>query len=184
MRCPMISAANPFWEFSVAVYIRPGVEAECLTLQEVACINVMLLLFAAYSGARGIALSDSDIVECTALVEPLHSSVLLPLRKARRELKVLTFVSDEGDQFEQMRERIKLLELDAEQMIGERLYRFFETCLAERSASQGVDQVSCNVAKLLHLTASGPASIGDCVELLLGAAQLQSDHSSTEDSVV
>jgi len=165
MRCQMSNAANPFWEFSLSVYGMPGVAPECLELQERAGINVMLLLFAAYSGARGVALTDSDIVECVAVTEPLHSSVVIPLRMMRRELKELRPESD-GGHLEQMRNRIKSLELDAEQLIGENLFEVFKVRIAGRSLNPPTDQIPGNVARLLQLTASGPATVGNCFKLL------------------
>lgn len=42
---------NEFWQFSLAVYAAPGVEAECLALQEALGIDVNLLLFFVWLGA-------------------------------------------------------------------------------------------------------------------------------------
>jgi len=40
-----LGSGNPFWDFSLAVYRRPGVAAACLRLQDEAGVDVNLLLY-------------------------------------------------------------------------------------------------------------------------------------------
>ena len=54
--------ANPFWTFSLAVYAEPGVQAECLDLQDQDGIDVNMLLFCAWLGAcRHVLLTAADL---------------------------------------------------------------------------------------------------------------------------
>ncbi len=76
---------NEFWQFSLAVYATPGVEAECLALQEALGIDVNLLLFFVWLGAsRRIALAASDVA---SVVQPRHDQTVRPLRAIRQQLK-------------------------------------------------------------------------------------------------
>jgi uncharacterized protein (TIGR02444 family) len=164
----MSNAANPFWEFAVAVYGQPGVEAECLSLQESGGINVILVLFAAYCGVEGLALGDGDIESCVADIGPVQSSVVRPLRNARRALK--RFAPDAGEEhlYASIRERLRSAELDAERMIAARLYAMLAGRLGERPR-QAAEQISPNVARLLDLTASATMNAGGCARLMLAA---------------
>lgn len=42
---------HEFWQFSLAVYEAPGVEPECLALQEALAVDVNLQLFCTWRGA-------------------------------------------------------------------------------------------------------------------------------------
>ena len=81
-------AGQAFWEFSLRVYAQPGVQDECLALQERLRLDVNLLLFCAYAGAKlGIVLSRQDIAETVALTEVWHGSVVRGLRAIRTTMK-------------------------------------------------------------------------------------------------
>ena len=164
----MRHAANPFWEFAVAVYGQPGVEAECLSLQESGGINVMLVLFAAYCGAEGLALGDGDIESCVADIEPVQSSVVRPLRNVRRALNRFALDAGEEHLYVSIRERLRSAELDAERIIATRLYAMLRGRFGERPR-QAAEQISPNVARLLELTASATLNSGNCARLTLAA---------------
>jgi uncharacterized protein (TIGR02444 family) len=112
MKVSALQRENEFWQFSLAVYGAPGVEAECLALQEALRIDVNLLLFCAWLGAaRRIALTESNVDRARFIVQPWHEHVIRPLRAVRQQLKAFS-----GDEFEAFRTRVKTLELDAEQV--------------------------------------------------------------------
>ena len=76
------------WEFSLRIYAEPGVQEECLALQERLRLDVNLLLFCAYAGAkRGIALSQQDIADMVALTAGWQDSVVRSLRAVRSTMK-------------------------------------------------------------------------------------------------
>ncbi|MGI9492931.1 MAG: TIGR02444 family protein, partial [Geminicoccaceae bacterium] len=45
---------SPFWDYSLSLYGRPGVEQACLELQRRHGLNVNLLLFAFWLADRGV----------------------------------------------------------------------------------------------------------------------------------
>lgn len=118
---------NPFWRFSLAIYSTPGISAECLALQETIGINVNLLLFCAWIGAEHqIRLTQTELDEFSANVHDWHEQVIGPLRRARQALKVIGGHAH-------LREKVKMVELEAEQIEQAMLYalvveRWPQTC--------------------------------------------------------
>jgi len=111
----MVSALqidHEFWRFSLAVYGAPGVEPECLALQEGLAIDVNVLLFCAWLGAsRRTALTADDVESIGRVVQPWHMQAVRPLRAVRQQLKTFS-----GDDLQAFRSRLKVLELEAEQL--------------------------------------------------------------------
>lgn len=78
---------NPFWDFSLDMYARPGMAAACLRLQDEAGLDVNVLLFCLFAGANGRALGVDDFDALEAVVLPWQRLIVLPLRHARTVLK-------------------------------------------------------------------------------------------------
>ncbi len=102
---------NDFWRFSLVVYERAEVAQECMSLQQAFEIDVNLLLFCAWLGARAVTLSRAEIEEAERIVTSWHEYVVRPLRGARRYVKTLS-----RDEFENFRATVKDIELEAEQI--------------------------------------------------------------------
>jgi uncharacterized protein (TIGR02444 family) len=82
------SPGQAFWDFSLCVYAHPGVPEECLGLQERLRLDVNLLLFCAYAGAKlRIALTPQDIADIVELTEAWHGSIVRELRAVRTTMK-------------------------------------------------------------------------------------------------
>jgi uncharacterized protein (TIGR02444 family) len=79
--------ANPFWDYSLAVYGREPVRDCCLALQESDGADVNLVLYAAWCGAQGVALDAGQLDQLEQLVAPWRDVVVIPLRTLRREAK-------------------------------------------------------------------------------------------------
>ena len=78
-------SANPFWEFSLDVYARPGVADACIALQDEAGLDVNLILFCLWSGAQGPGRLDAgDLRRAIALTSGWQDDVVKPVRAARR----------------------------------------------------------------------------------------------------
>ncbi|ALG71361.1 hypothetical protein VY88_01635 [Azospirillum thiophilum] len=106
--------ANPLWDFSLAVYGRPGVPAACLALQDRRGVDVNLLLFAAWAGLDcAVRLSGDALSSIDSAVSGWRDEVVLPLRALRRRAKV------EDDAFYR---RMKAAELEAERVQQDRLF--------------------------------------------------------------
>ena len=105
--------AHPFWNWSLEIYGRPGVEDPLLDLQDRLGLDVNLLLFACWTGATGRGRLVGG--EWTRLIDGTadwRASVIEPIRAVRRHLK------DRGDMpgAAALRERVKALELEAERI--------------------------------------------------------------------
>jgi uncharacterized protein (TIGR02444 family) len=112
-----------FWDYSVALYSRPGVEAACLELQRRHRIDVNLVLLCVWLGQRGTALDGESLARLCHGADRWQSEVVRPLRTLRRRLK--TRIADgepnsvAGDWPElaaSVRERAITLEIDAEHL--------------------------------------------------------------------
>lgn len=111
------SRDSALWRFSLAVYERDGVEAECLDVQERFGVDVNLLMFCAYIGSvEGAVLTGADVAEAAAAVGAWQSEVVGELRQLRRTLKPWGSVgsSDFWRAAELLRHQIKAAELEAE----------------------------------------------------------------------
>ena len=105
---------NPFWRFSLAVYAAPGVAPECLGLQDTQGVDVNVLLFCAWLGARRIVLTEEDLGTIESVVRPWREAVVRPLRAVRRDIKTRP---DAGqDDIAALRKDVAALELRAEQL--------------------------------------------------------------------
>jgi len=77
-----------FWDFSLELYGRPGVEKACLELQSRHALDVNLLLLCCWLAARGIGLDHEHARRVARAVEDWQREVVRPLRAVRRRLKV------------------------------------------------------------------------------------------------
>ena len=112
----MIATApdNPFWDFSLKAYDRTGVAEACLALQERYGIDVNLLLFAAWAGHCGRALSANEMAGVIAAAAAWQVEVVRPLRAVRSWLKQQAEVPEDLGQG--LRGQVKALELQAEML--------------------------------------------------------------------
>lgn len=106
-----------FWNFSLALYARPGVAPACLRLQARRGVDVNLLLYGLWLGAeKSRRLSPAEIDALRAQVRTIHDGVVRPLRQARTALKGML----EGSPFDALvgtlRTAVKGHELDAEHL--------------------------------------------------------------------
>ena len=81
------NAGNPFWDFSLKLYVREGVAAACLEMQDRLNLDVNLLLFCCWAGSQGRTLSGAEIDSLIAATRDWLDQVIRPLRGARRWLK-------------------------------------------------------------------------------------------------
>lgn len=120
--------SHPFWQYSVAVYDRPGVAASCLALQDGRGADVNILLYCCWRAACGDAALDRAALEpIISRVASWRNDVIAKLRAVRVRTKTgITGVSPTT--LAPFRESLKALELDAE---------FIEQAmLAEHAASR------------------------------------------------
>ena len=88
------------WDFALAAWTKPGVEAACLGLQDHFGQCVPLLLWRAWAVAEGRAVSAPQLA--IALARTWEGEIIVPLRGVRRALRAEAF-GDAGEIVEQVR---------------------------------------------------------------------------------
>jgi uncharacterized protein (TIGR02444 family) len=114
---------SPFWSFSLRFYADPDVAKACIALQDGSGVDVNVLLFVLWAASRGRRLSVDDVRELTAAVDGWRTGVVAPLRMARRNLRSPPPRID-PDLASALRQRVKRVELEAERLEQDALYRF------------------------------------------------------------
>jgi uncharacterized protein (TIGR02444 family) len=105
---------HPFWNYSLRLYARRGVQEACLALQDEFGMNVNLVLFCIWSGAEGPGrLEDAELAECIERGEKWQRRVVRRVREMRRSLKTDPMGAEPG-LVKIFRPRMQQLELDAE----------------------------------------------------------------------
>lgn len=79
--------AQELWDFAVARYGRPRVQALALEWQDENKANVNLMLLCAWAGLRGRALGRGELEKATHAAAGWSAGVTRPLRALRRRLK-------------------------------------------------------------------------------------------------
>lgn len=82
-----MNLAPEFWNWSQQVYARPGMEARLLALQESHGLNVNLLLWCLWTGARFEGADEIILRKAQDVTAEWSRSVTSPLRGVRRYLK-------------------------------------------------------------------------------------------------
>lgn len=126
--------ASPFWDHSLDLYGRPGVEAACLELQHRHGLDVNLALLCCCLGARGVELDQAGCDRLKHLSKGWQAEVVRPLRAIRRRLKIalarpeaMTISARLPDLAGALRARVLAIELDGEHI---------EQLALERAASE------------------------------------------------
>ncbi len=113
--------ASPFWRFSLRIYGTPDVPAACLTLQDRSGVDVNVLLFGLFAASQNRRLASADMDAIMAAIDPWRLNAVVPLRGVRRFLKD-TPAGFEAQDIPALRQRVKMMELDAERLQQEVLY--------------------------------------------------------------
>jgi uncharacterized protein (TIGR02444 family) len=114
---------NPFWDFSLAVYGRPGVADACLALQDRHGLDVNLLLLSCWAGSQGRALDTAALSRLMAAAAGWQREVVRPLRGVRHWLKAQAAdaanpapAADASGPAAALRAAVKAQELEAERI--------------------------------------------------------------------
>jgi len=107
---------NELWRFVHSFYAIKGVSPACIALQDKLGVDVDILLFAIFAQVqRGILLDRSDLGIVDDLVRDWRSEIIQVLRRARTRLKAGPAPAP-SSVTEELRNRIKAAELEAEQI--------------------------------------------------------------------
>lgn len=150
------SSGNPFWDFTLSLYGRPGVAPALIGLQDRRGLDVNMLLFCCWAGTAGRVLSEVDLTAVETVAEPWQAEVVRPLRALRRRLKG-GFGSFPPDQVETYRKRLNALEIDGERLAQDRMAASLGPPPAGSGAPAAAD-VAGNLQAYLRLRGVKPAS--------------------------
>ena len=139
--------ASGLWDFSLAFYGRPEVEAACLTLQDGHGLDVNLVLLAAWAAHTGRRLTPSLAGRLRAIGEAYQAAVMQPLRQARRALQPAAGDDPLAPLFADRRRALLRLELDFERLEQLRLEALLEEALSD-GASPGARLFIANLERL------------------------------------
>jgi uncharacterized protein (TIGR02444 family) len=104
------------WAFALAIYARPGVAEACLTLQNEAGVDVMLLLTTTFAAVKHrLVLTTEEIRTLDEACRPWRVQIVRPLRTIRAGLKTGPQPAP-GEATEPFRSQVKALELAAEKL--------------------------------------------------------------------
>ena len=149
------------WNHALALYARPGVEAACLELQALGG-DVCLLLCATWLQVRGVAVREQRVTVLREITEPWQRDVIKPLRCLRQQWQA---AAQSDAQLAVLREQVKVLELQAEKALLERLQ--------ERSRQWPVGAHEPTDGWLARLAPDQAPHHDALVELRVAAAALQ-----------
>ena len=116
-------ATTPFWRFSLNFYRQAGVSDACIALQDGLGIDVNLLLFLLWLASEHRELSPEEVRKFDDQVRSWRELTIVPIRDTRRKLKGAATLVETGRQ-EAFRNKVKAVELEAEQLQQEALYNF------------------------------------------------------------
>jgi uncharacterized protein (TIGR02444 family) len=135
------------WDFAVATWTRPGVDALCLALQDVHGQSVALLLWGLWTARRGAA-EAPDLAGAVRLARDWEAQILSPLRAVRRRLAGPSWPAD--GVAADLRRQLLAAELTAERALIEAL-----EALAPAAAGHGADRPApeSGAARLIALAA-------------------------------
>ena len=129
---------SPFWRFSVKFYAEPGVAPACIELQDKAGVDVNVLFFLLWNASQGHVLNAVDVEEIERAIGPWREMAVVPIRNVRRALKTPPPVMAPADA-ESLRTRVKAVELEAERLQQEALYRLSQSGRLGRPATSSPD---------------------------------------------
>ena len=142
---------NSFWDYSLAVYRRPGVSEACLRLQDDAGVDVNLLLYVCWlATVRDAALDEAGVRDAIALTEGWRDRVVRPLRDVRRWMKG----GAEGmpaESVEALRSEVKKIELKSERLQQDMLFAMAGPAKAATDEAAARRRADANIGTYLSV---------------------------------
>src|SRR5262249_41036618 len=160
------SQVTPFWRFSLGFYRQPGVADACIALQEEAGVDVNLLLFLLWHATRQRAFAAADVAALEAKIGAWREATVVPLRSVRRALNSPPALVEPGTT-EACGTGTKAVELEAERLQQEAMYKLAQAAPLGRAAPSSAEAARGNVAA--YETMRAVAFPKPAVETLLAA---------------
>lgn len=109
---------DSFWDHACVVYRKPDIEAACLQLQDDEAVNVPLLLGCCWVALYYGEMNADQVKQFKALSITWTETCIQPLREIRQNMKRR---AESGNDWQQLREQVKQLELSAEKRFIQRM---------------------------------------------------------------
>ncbi|MBT2771231.1 TIGR02444 family protein [Halomonas sp. ISL-60] len=138
---------TPLWDFALALYAKPGVEAACLRLQEEAELDVCEVLFHCWLYSCGLEVIPTAVARQREQRRLWQSRVTGVLRGLRRDLKA---TAAESESIAALRETIKQAELMAERENLQRWQTWVWESPSDEQRVVNVVEMSLDAAKWLR----------------------------------
>lgn len=177
----MPNRPQKFWDFSIQLYGKPGVAQACLQLQDCCDMDVNLLLYCYWYGVSfgrfdPLLLQQVYEFSCT-----WKQGIVQPLRSVRQWMKNQTQLVSEKQarQFQELRERVKLEELDAEK-IQQEMIEAISLKASPAESELGSTAIEVNLMQLLKAC---EISINDHIQSKLNVITQALETSSASHSL-
>ena len=152
---------NPLWQYSLQLYRQQGVEIVLLQLQDQFSADINVLLASSFLAAQGQRLTEPLFKAWQASCSDWQQHSVQPLRALRRHLKKQPDVAA-------FREKLKHLELEAEQIEQQRLWQDIEQ-LAEQEKEKPFELlVRANLSYYLQTLPGCEQAKRELLEVLTG----------------
>ena len=142
-----------FWNFSIAIYGRPGVRDACLRLQDEAGLDVNVLLYCLWRAACGRDLEAEDLRARLAALAPWMAAAVKPLRTLRRALKAADGLPSDAAE---LARQLSALELEAERTAQDLILSAVPEPPA-KAVAQGHDRARAHLSLYVSLTQARPS---------------------------
>ena len=119
------SDETPLWLFSLKFYSLEGVRESLLACQDCSGANINIVLFMLWIAPHRRFLSLTEVREIVSLTRSWSKNVIVPLRKIRQSLKKTEEAIVAKDSV-LLREKIKMLELEAEKIEQRALFEAYD----------------------------------------------------------
>jgi len=151
-----VPGQSPLWRFSIRFYAMPGVAPACIELQDRAGVDVNVLFFLLWNATQRRALSKHDVAAVESAIGPWRDMAVVPLRGVRRALKAPPPAMT-AEAAESLRSRVKSVELEAERLQQEALYRLAQSSQLGHDAASPAEAACVSVASYQTLLRPTPA---------------------------
>lgn len=158
----VIPLQNPLWDYACGVYSQEGVEAALLILQDEHCADINLILQALWLASEGVEWTPECIVGDYG---KWVAEQVIPIRALRRHLKT-DWVEQRGLVFEDFRQQVKKLELQAEQYALAMLFIASQEFLDRDTNQAPTDLLTSNCELLEKFLGLKPQSLEPLTELV------------------
>jgi len=158
------------WAFALAIYGKSGVAEACLTLQNEAGVDVMLLLMATFAAVKQrLLMTADDIHTLDDACRPWREQIVRPLRAIRSGLKTGPRPAP-NTATEPFRSQVKALELAAERLENQLLVECLPLRLPEKE-SVTLEQLRAVVESVVsHFAEGGSVRLSSSIEKIVEAA--------------